>query len=61
MDFDVQKSIVTYLTMTKQFPELDLEETQGDKLVHHTVKIDVVKLIDTDRKTSFDFQCKCLR
>ena len=55
MDFDVQKSILTYLTMTKQFPELDLEETQGDNLVHHTVKIDVVKLIDTDRKTSFTF------
>ena len=59
MDFDVGKSISTYLTLTKQFPNVEFEHLQrfqgdrDDKLVHHVVKIDVVKLIDQDRKTSF--------
>ena len=58
MDFVENKSVITYLTLTEQFPELALEEIQGDQMVHHTVRIDVVKLIDTDRKTSL--YCRCL-
>ena len=53
MDFDIRKSVKTYLRATDQFPKWDLEEIEGQKLVHHVVKTDVVKLINDDRKTSF--------
>ena len=53
MDFDIQKSVKTYLRVTDQFPKLKSEEIQGKQLVHHVVKTDLVKLINDDRKTSF--------
>ena len=62
MDFDIRKSVKTYLRATDQFPKLDPEEIEGQKLVHHVVKTDVVKLINDDRKTSFQnfVKDKCL-
>ena len=62
MDFDIRKSVKTYLRATDQFPKLDPEEIEGQKLVHHVVKTDVVKLINDDRKTSFKnfVKDKCL-
>ena len=53
MDFDIRKSVNTYLRATDQFPKLEFEEIQGKQLVHHVVKTDLVKLINDDRKTSF--------
>ena len=54
MDFDIQKSVKTYLRVTNQFPKLESEEIQEKQLVHHVVKTDLVKLINDDRKkTSF--------
>ena len=53
MDFDIRKSVKTYLRATDQFPKLEFEEIQGKQLVHHVVKTDLVKLINDDRKTSF--------
>ena len=53
MDFDIKKHMVLFLKRSQQFPILNRDDIEQEKLIHHTVKIDINQLLNTNRKQNF--------
>lgn len=50
MDHSTAKMLLKYIQVSDQIPKLINEDLQGDKLIHHTVKLDINKILDRFRK-----------
>ena len=53
MDFDIKKHMVLFLKRSQQFPILNRDDIEQEKLIHHTVKVDINELLNSNRKQNF--------
>ena len=50
MDFEMMQSVLRFLKSQNAFPKLDGKDIAEEKLIHHTVKIDTIDLMEQERK-----------
>ena len=49
-DFDMKRSLVDYIKQNNFLPKLESEQVSQEKLIHHVIEIDTIKILEYERK-----------
>ena len=52
-DFDMKRSLVDYIKQNNFLPKLESEQVSQEKLIHHVIEIDTIKILEYERKYNF--------
>ena len=52
-DFDMKRSLVDYIKQNNFLPKLESEQVSQEKLLHHVIEIDTIKILEYERKYNF--------
>ena len=52
-DFDMKRSLVEYIKQNNFLPKLESDQVSLEKLIHHIIEIDTMKILEYERKYKF--------
>ena len=51
-DFDMKRSLVEYIKQNNFLPKLESDQVSLEKLIHHIIEIDTMKILEYERKSN---------